>query len=431
MSIPKPPPDHCTILYFAAATSYTKKQYDHLPAPFYVSRLPDVLEERYPGIKSKVLVSCAITVNLDYVDLEEEADKDNDGLLITAGDEVAVIPPSQSQSVEPSMSPRATTVTYKTVGKLDIPLDIYLPEQPTSPPPVFLWFHGGGLLQGHRSKVPPHFLRSISKYNIALISADYRLAPQVGVQDIFEDVKDCIAFIRNQSGLVKHLDASAKIDTSRLAVSGSSAGGYLAFLAGLYVDPKPNVILPIYPITDPLGYFFTTPQPGPLFRDGGEVSSTPPKEALKAMLEEGNEAEVPAAFRDPKAEIVANNSPDSARNKMYGYMLAAANLAELLHLNVGEDSYRDPENNKWRVAKSVAAHGLPPTYVVHGDVDRAVGVDQADEVVGVCVGEGMNIQYERLQGKDHLFDVFNEQEDMEGMYAFMTKHLGAATSGKL
>ncbi|OQO14292.1 hypothetical protein B0A48_01168 [Cryoendolithus antarcticus] len=93
MSIPKPPPDHCTILYFAAATSYTKKQYDHLPTPFHVSRLPDVLEERYPGIKSKVLVSCAITVNLDYVDLEEEADKDNDGLLVTAGDEVAVIPP--------------------------------------------------------------------------------------------------------------------------------------------------------------------------------------------------------------------------------------------------------------------------------------------------------------------------------------------------
>ncbi|KAK6430303.1 hypothetical protein LTR95_013539 [Oleoguttula sp. CCFEE 5521] len=96
MSVPKPPPGHCTVLYFAAATSYTKKQYDHLPVPFLLTTLPDVLENYYPGIKSRVLFSCAITVNLDYVDVEEEAGKGDEGLVIAAGDEVAVIPPVSS-----------------------------------------------------------------------------------------------------------------------------------------------------------------------------------------------------------------------------------------------------------------------------------------------------------------------------------------------
>lgn len=37
------------------------------------------------------------------------------------------------------------TLTYKTVDKLQIPLDIYLPSH-ANKAPILLWFHGGGLL---------------------------------------------------------------------------------------------------------------------------------------------------------------------------------------------------------------------------------------------------------------------------------------------
>lgn len=61
-----------------------------------VTELFNKLEEKYPGIKENVLSSSAVTVNLDYVDLEEEGAKGSQGLSIQPGDEVAIIPPVSS-----------------------------------------------------------------------------------------------------------------------------------------------------------------------------------------------------------------------------------------------------------------------------------------------------------------------------------------------
>lgn len=61
-----------------------------------VAHLFAALEEIYPGIKHKVLESSAVTVNLDYIDVEEEAGKADSGMTIKAGDEVAIIPPVSS-----------------------------------------------------------------------------------------------------------------------------------------------------------------------------------------------------------------------------------------------------------------------------------------------------------------------------------------------
>jgi len=82
------------ILYFATAASYTKKEHDLLPAPLPLARLFDLLEERYPGINKAVLSSCAVTLNLEYVDLD--AQQDGRPVLILAGSEVAIIPPVSS-----------------------------------------------------------------------------------------------------------------------------------------------------------------------------------------------------------------------------------------------------------------------------------------------------------------------------------------------
>ncbi|KAG7117011.1 Molybdopterin synthase sulfur carrier subunit like protein [Verticillium longisporum] len=74
-------------------SSYTAKDQEALPAPLPLGRLFDTLEERYSGIKSKILDSCLVTINLDYVDLPKPGE---DGAMIKEGDEVAIIPPVSS-----------------------------------------------------------------------------------------------------------------------------------------------------------------------------------------------------------------------------------------------------------------------------------------------------------------------------------------------
>lgn len=93
MSAPKPPKGHFNILYFASASSITGKEYEALPAPLPLSKLFTTLEERYPGITPKVLKSCLVTVNLDYVDIPQDDDEEQ---KIHEGDEVAIIPPVSS-----------------------------------------------------------------------------------------------------------------------------------------------------------------------------------------------------------------------------------------------------------------------------------------------------------------------------------------------
>ena len=90
------PPGHFTILYFATANSYTSKDSEFLPAPLPLSKLFETLEKQYGGIKSKILDSCLVTVNLEYVDVPEVADNDESETIIKDGDEVAIIPPVSS-----------------------------------------------------------------------------------------------------------------------------------------------------------------------------------------------------------------------------------------------------------------------------------------------------------------------------------------------
>lgn len=83
--------DTFTIHYFASASQFTSKNTESLPAPQKLSTLFDELEKRYPGIGTKVLSSCGISLNGEYVDIEEDVD-----VVIEAGGEVAVIPPVSS-----------------------------------------------------------------------------------------------------------------------------------------------------------------------------------------------------------------------------------------------------------------------------------------------------------------------------------------------
>ena len=96
MSVPKAPAGYFTVLYFASASSHTGKDHDFLQAPLKITELYDALDKKYLEFRTKVLDSAAVTVNLEYVDLDEENSKGEGCTMIEAGDEVGVIPPVSS-----------------------------------------------------------------------------------------------------------------------------------------------------------------------------------------------------------------------------------------------------------------------------------------------------------------------------------------------
>lgn len=93
MSAPTPPPGHFNVLYFAGASSFAGKDHEALPTTVSLKQLFAELESRYPGIRERVLDSCLVTVNLDYVDVLGD---DVEDVVLREADEVAIIPPVSS-----------------------------------------------------------------------------------------------------------------------------------------------------------------------------------------------------------------------------------------------------------------------------------------------------------------------------------------------
>lgn len=89
----RPPSGHFAVLYFAAASSYVKKSpggHDFFQAPLPVHRLYATLEEKYPGIEEKILASCLLNIDEEYVDLDDDLTKN---MVIQEGSIAVIVPP--------------------------------------------------------------------------------------------------------------------------------------------------------------------------------------------------------------------------------------------------------------------------------------------------------------------------------------------------
>ncbi len=100
---------------------------------------------------------------------------------------------------------------------------LYAPEVHSAgaPLPVLLYFHGGGFTVG---SVATHdvLCRHLSHLaHCAVVSVDYRLAPQYKFPTAVHDAWDSLMWLRTQADTLG-------LDASRLAVGGDSAGGTLA-----------------------------------------------------------------------------------------------------------------------------------------------------------------------------------------------------------
>ncbi|KAF5360758.1 hypothetical protein D9756_004433 [Leucocoprinus leucothites] len=258
--------------------------------------------------------------------------------------------------------PEPIELVFSEADGVPIAMDVYVPEKATKeePAPILLWWHGGGLLQGTRKAAAPHTRYAPAKHNLCIVSVDYRLAPQTRLPGILADCKAAIDFLRSD----KFAQATGnRVDASRLIVSGSSAGGWLALLAGTGIGFKASGVEPptgiagvvaIYPITDLLDPFWSTKHRPVVYLD---------------RIIEDHEM---ATFVDPNSEKTSWAEATGKRSLFYHYMVQEAILVQLLLEGTGVDPI------EYSIAQNIRAgkvRALPPTYIITGNKDTKVRIN--------------------------------------------------------
>ena len=97
------------------------------------------------------------------------------------------------------------TYTFKVVGSCEIQADVYRASDDAASP-VIMWIHGGALIVGHRGNINPEQLNMYVNAGYALVSIDYRLAPETKLKAIIEDIRDAYRWMREEGPDLFHID---------------------------------------------------------------------------------------------------------------------------------------------------------------------------------------------------------------------------------
>jgi acetyl esterase/lipase len=237
-----------------------------------------------------------------------------------------------------------TTYTYKTVNDLPIQLDVYRPAD-NKIRPVVVWIHGGALIMGNRSAVPRDLTQLCRTEGYALVSLDYRLAPEVKLPAIIADLEDAFRWLGADGARKCHLDPD------RMVVAGGSAGGYLTLMAGLRAKPRPRALVAYWGYGDVDGDWYT--KPSAHYRKSPLVSKDQAHQAVGGPAVTGSERSVNML----------------ERNRFYLYLRQNG-------LWTKEVTGFDPATQRAQLdpycpVRNVSAN-YPPTMLIHGTEDTDV-----------------------------------------------------------
>ena len=116
-------------------------------------------------------------------------------------------------------------ITYLTANNWDAKLDVYVPREAAAPTPTVIYIHGGGWVGGAKEtswlQLVPYLEAGWSVVNVEYRLARVSLAPAA--------VEDCRCALRWVIRNAKQYN----FDSTRLVVTGHSAGGHLSLTTGM------------------------------------------------------------------------------------------------------------------------------------------------------------------------------------------------------
>lgn len=278
---------------------------------------------------------------------------------------------------------KTTTYTFKTVGDLEIKADVMRPDDDVLRP-VLMNIHGGALIMGHRDR-SGRLMDKLLDAGYAVVTIDYRLAPETKLPEIVEDVVDAFRWIRGPGAELAHLD------TRKIAVTGGSAGGYLTLVSGYLVEPRPDVLVSVYGYGDLIGDWYSKPSPHYLAQPGEDLTDEQAHaiEAGPAVADSRDRRGDGGAFylycrrRGLWPQYVGGFNPDAEAEKFF----------------------------RWMPVKNVTPD-FPPTMLIHGQQDTDVPHEQSVLMAEQFEKHGVVHRFLSIENADHgLRGISSEAKD--------------------
>lgn len=295
---------------------------------------------------------------------------------------------------------RESTETYKIVVGLRIQADIFRPADDDLRP-VVVWIHGGALIGGQRTGIAPAQRDRYLDAGFAVVSIDYRLAPETKLAAIVEDIEDGLSWVREVGAPLY------RFDRRKLAVVGHSAGGYLALTAGARCRPRPNAVVAFYGYGDIVGSWYS--RPDPFYCRRPLVS----------------EAEAYAFVGGPPIAGAAGLESER-RFPFYLYCRQQGLWPQLVS---GENPDEHPGVlDAWSPIQNVT-QDYPPTMLLHGDADTDVPYEQSVIMAAELRRVGVPHEFITIPNGEHGFDRNVGGDDpvadaaFEGVLAFLGAYL--------
>jgi acetyl esterase/lipase len=286
------------------------------------------------------------------------------------------------------------TYTYKTVEKCDIKADVYGASDTTRP--VVIWIHGGALIMGSREQIDRALLGKLLKAGYAVVSIDYRLAPETKLPAILEDLQDACKWVREKGPELFH------IDPKKIAVMGGSAGGYLTLASGFRVDPRPTALVSFWGYGDIVGPWYSRPDPF-----YSKMPPVPKDEADKAV----------------GGSILSASSGKNNRGRFYLYCRQQGLWPKEV---TGHDPDKEPKVfDEFCPVRNVAAT-YPPTLLIHGTKDTDVPYELSAMMAKELSRK--NVEHELITVEDAGHGLAGAKpavvaEIRDRVLAFLDKHL--------
>ena len=254
------------------------------------------------------------------------------------------------------------TYTFKTVDSRDLLLDVHRPPGDVIRP-VVVFIHGGALMMGDRTMTPKpgSLLQALLDAGYVVVSIDYRLAPQVKLPAIIEDVRDACKWVRERGPEL------FRINRDELFVMGQSAGGYLTLMTGFSIQPRPRALVSFWGYGDIAGHWYS--RPDPFYRQQPLVT---PEEAEK-----------------------------SGGSKLYLYCRQQGLWPKVL---TGHDPDAEPHAfDPFCPARNVTRE-YPPTLLIHGTKDTDVPYELSVQMDKELAAKGVAHKFISIPDGGHGFD---------------------------